>query len=130
MLEKGGLDLKNERAHSGTKLSEASSDPNPSGSNSPRHSVCSDWDGLKTACAATGIGSGMRQSRHLWKMLCTEDQRGGGGRHSQNEGFCTLVYRKGNSVKRSEPFSESPDSHPLPKSQILYDEHTVCVVLE
>ena len=27
-----------------------------------------------------------------------------------NEGFCKDFYRKGNSVKRSGPFSEPPDS--------------------
>ena len=33
-----------------------------------------------------------------------------------NEGFGTAFYRKGNSVKRSGPFSEPPDSpQPIPK---------------
>ena len=33
-----------------------------------------------------------------------------GGRHSVNEGFGTNFCTKGNSVKRSGPFSEPPDS--------------------
>ena len=33
-----------------------------------------------------------------------------GGRDSVNEGFGKDFYRKGNSVKRSGPFSEPPDS--------------------
>ena len=32
------------------------------------------------------------------------------GRHSVNEGFAKDFYREGNSVKRSGPFSEPPDS--------------------
>ena len=32
-----------------------------------------------------------------------------GGRHSVNEGYGQDFYRKGNSVKRSGPFSEPPD---------------------
>ena len=35
-------------------------------------------------------------------------KRGGG--NSMNEGFGTDSYRKGNSVKRSAPFNEPPDS--------------------
>ena len=35
-------------------------------------------------------------------------KRGGG--NSVNEGFGKDIYRKGNSVKRSGPFSEPPDS--------------------
>ena len=33
-----------------------------------------------------------------------------GGGNSVNEGFGKDLYRKGNSVKRSGPFSELPDS--------------------
>ena len=44
-----------------------------------------------------------------------------------NEGFGKDFYRKGNSVKRSGPFTEPPDSenlksccpNPLPKNQLL-----------
>ena len=32
------------------------------------------------------------------------------GRHSVNEGFSKNFHRKGNSVKRSRPFSQLPDS--------------------
>ena len=48
-------------------------------------------------------------------------------RNSVNEGFGKEFYRKGNSVKRFRPLSESPDSdlkieifcaHPLPKSPL------------
>ena len=50
-----------------------------------------------------------------------------GGRDSVNEGFGKDFYRKGNSVKRSGPFSESPDSENwkvavqihFPKNQLL-----------
>ena len=40
------------------------------------------------------------------KRLFTESRQG----HSVNEGFGKEFYRKGNSVKRFWPFSESPDS--------------------
>ena len=33
-----------------------------------------------------------------------------GARHSVNEGFGKDIYREGNSVKRSRPFGEPPDS--------------------
>ena len=36
-----------------------------------------------------------------------------GGRHSVNERFGQDFYRKGNSVKRSGPFGELPDSENL-----------------
>ena len=47
------------------------------------------------------------------KVLFSENkglsvQRGGG--NSVNEGFGKDFYRKGNSVKRSAPFNEPPDS--------------------
>ena len=49
------------------------------------------------------------------------------GRHSVNEGFGKEFYRKGNSVKRFRPVSESLQTlnieifcaHPLPKSPLL-----------
>ena len=36
-----------------------------------------------------------------------------GGRHSVNEGFGKDLHRKGNSVKRSGPFSELPENQLL-----------------
>ena len=51
-------------------------------------------------------GKGMRRSTFSEKLFFVKR----GGRHSVNEGVGKYFYRKGDSVKRSGPFSEPPDS--------------------
>ena len=73
------------------------------------------------------LGKGMRRSRNQWKEASFHWMR---ARHSVNEDFGKEFFRKDNSVnsvKRSRPFSEPPDSlkieifcmHPLPRSWLL-----------
>ena len=50
---------------------------------------------------------GMRRSPFQCKKGFFSEKGGG---NSVNEGFGEDLYRKGNSVKRSGPFSEPPDS--------------------
>ena len=53
------------------------------------------------------FGKGMRPSRNQWRKAPFHWM---GSRHSVNEGTGKEFYRKGNSLKRFRPFSESPDS--------------------
>ena len=55
----------------------------------------------------SSFGKGMRRSRNQWRAAPFHWM---GYRHSVNEGIGKEFYRKGNSVKRFRPFSESPDS--------------------
>ena len=52
------------------------------------------------------LGEGMRRSTFSEKKVFSEK----GGGNSVNGWFGKDFYRKGNSVKRSGPFSEPPDS--------------------
>ena len=54
------------------------------------------------------FGKGMRRSTSQGEEKRVFSEKGGG--NSANEGFGKDFYRKGNSVKRSGPFSEPPDS--------------------
>ena len=53
------------------------------------------------------LGKGMRRSTFQWKKGLFSEKGGG---NSVNGGFGKDFYRKGNSVKRSGPFTEPPES--------------------
>ena len=68
----------------------------------------------------------MRRSTSQWKKGVFSSEKGGG--NSVNQGFGKDFYQRGNSVKRSGPFSEPPDSEnwkvavliPFPKISSYY----------
>ena len=64
------------------------------------------WDSWRLLLEPS-FGKGTRRSRNQWREAPCHWM---GSRHSVNGGVGKEFYRKGNSVKRFRPFSESPDS--------------------
>ena len=64
-----------------------------------------EWPGV--TCLERSLRKGMRRSRNQWRTAPLHWMR---ARHSVNEGFGKEFHGKGNSVKRSGPFSEPLDS--------------------
>ena len=69
--------------------------------------ACESWFAFAECYLEWCLGKGMRRSRNQWRKAPFHWMK---AMHSVNEGFGKEFYRKGNSVKRSAPFSEPPDS--------------------